>query len=63
MPTTLTRRIVEVPRYATYGRITRLVGLVAEASGMDVGLGELCRITSMNGEQSEIGRASCRERV
>ena len=52
MPTTLARRIVEVPRFATYGRITRLVGLVAEASGMDVGLGELCRITSMNGEQS-----------
>ncbi|MEP6619449.1 MAG: FliI/YscN family ATPase [bacterium] len=52
MPETLAARIVEVPRFATYGRITRLVGLVAEASGMDVGLGELCRITSMNGEQS-----------
>ena len=52
MPGTLAQRIVEVPRFATYGRVTRLVGLVAEASGMDVGLGELCRITSMNGEQS-----------
>lgn len=52
MSMTLAERIVEVPRFATYGRVTRLVGLVAEASGMDVGLGELCRITNMSGEQS-----------
>lgn len=52
MLSTLADRITEVPRFAIYGRVTRLVGLVAEASGMDVGLGELCRITSMNGEQS-----------
>jgi flagellum-specific ATP synthase len=45
-------RLADAPRFATYGRVTRLVGLVAEASGMDVGMGELCRITSMNGEQS-----------
>jgi flagellum-specific ATP synthase len=49
---TITERLVDMPRFASYGRITRLVGLVAEATGMDVGLGELCRITSMSGEQS-----------
>ena len=48
----IAERLVEMPRFASYGRITRLVGLVAEATGMDVGLGELCRITSMSGEQS-----------
>ena len=52
MLSALADRITDVPRFAIYGRVTRLVGLVAEASGMDVGLGELCRITSMNGEQS-----------
>jgi flagellum-specific ATP synthase len=52
MLSTFSERLVDVPRLATYGRITRLVGLVAEASGMDVGLGELCRITSMNEERS-----------
>jgi len=49
---TITERLADMPRFASYGRITRLVGLVAEATGMDVGLGELCRITAMNGEQS-----------
>ncbi|MEO8620362.1 MAG: FliI/YscN family ATPase [bacterium] len=48
----LADRISEMPRLAAFGRITRLVGLVAEASGMDVGMGELCRITSLSGEQS-----------
>lgn len=48
----LADRLADVPRLATHGRVTRLVGLVAEASGMDVGLGELCRITSLNEETS-----------
>ena len=48
----LTERLAELPRLATYGRITRLVGLVAEASGMHVGLGELCRITSLAEDRS-----------
>jgi flagellum-specific ATP synthase len=48
----LAHRASGVPRLATYGRVTRLVGLVVEASGMDVGLGELCRITSMNEDRS-----------
>lgn len=33
-------------RFATYGRVTRVVGLVLEATGLEVGLGSLCRITS-----------------
>ena len=33
-------------RFAAYGRVTRVVGLVLEATGIDVGLGSLCRITS-----------------
>ncbi len=40
------RRIEEVPRFAEYGRVTRVVGLVIEAVGLDVALGELCRILS-----------------
>ena len=33
-------------RFASYGRVTRVVGLVLEATGLEVGLGALCRITS-----------------
>ncbi len=46
---TLMARLEGVPRFATYGRVNRLVGLVIEATGLDVGLGELCRVT--NGAQ------------
>lgn len=42
----------EVPRLETYGKVTRVVGLVIEAAGLDVGLGELCRITALAGERS-----------
>ena len=35
------------------GRVTRVVGLVIEAAGLDVGLGELCRVTSLS---EELGR-------
>ncbi len=48
----LVPRIEAVPRFATYGRTTRVVGLVIEATGLDVPLGELCRITSLSGERS-----------
>ncbi len=34
------------PRFAQYGRVSRVVGLVIEATGLDVALGELCRIQS-----------------
>jgi FliI/YscN family ATPase len=34
------------------GRVTRVVGLVIEAAGIDVGLSELCRVTSLSEEKS-----------
>jgi len=43
----LVDRITEVPRFAAYGRATRVVGLVIEAVGMDVAMGELCRVRSL----------------
>ncbi|MEQ1690782.1 MAG: FliI/YscN family ATPase [Gemmatimonas sp.] len=39
-------------RFATYGRVTRVVGLVLEATGLEVGLGSLCRITSHSRDRS-----------
>jgi FliI/YscN family ATPase len=48
----LTRRIAETPRFARFGRVTRVVGLVIEAIGVDVALGELCRISSLSDEHS-----------
>ncbi|MEO7965496.1 MAG: FliI/YscN family ATPase [Gemmatimonadaceae bacterium] len=52
MPDTLIRRIGEVSRFVRYGRVTRLVGLVVEAIGIDVGVGELCRISSLTDDHS-----------
>ncbi|MFS8637594.1 MAG: FliI/YscN family ATPase [Gemmatimonadota bacterium] len=49
---TLIRRIDQVPRFASYGRVTRVIGLVIEAVGLDPALGELCRISSLNGRHS-----------
>ena len=49
---TLTRRIADAPRFARYGRVTRVVGLVIEAVGVDVALGELCRISSLSDDHS-----------
>lgn len=37
----------DIPRFTRYGRVTRVVGLVIEASGLDTGVGELCRIQSL----------------
>ena len=51
MPETLLNRIAETPRLARYGRVTRVVGLVIEAAGLDTGLGELCRLTSFGDER------------
>jgi FliI/YscN family ATPase len=48
----LTRRLADLPRFATYGRVTRLVGLVIEATGLDVGVGELCRVSSLTDDHS-----------
>jgi FliI/YscN family ATPase len=49
---TLTQRIDTVARFATLGRTTRVVGLVVEATGMDVALGELCRVRSTRGNHT-----------
>jgi FliI/YscN family ATPase len=48
----LLERVERGDRFATYGRVTRVVGLVLEATGVDVGLGSLCRITSHSGDSS-----------
>jgi flagellum-specific ATP synthase len=48
----LARRVADVPRLMRLGRVTRVVGLVIEASGLEVGLGELCRVTSLVDDRS-----------
>jgi flagellum-specific ATP synthase len=49
---TLASRIGDLPRIYRMGRVTRVVGLVIEAIGLDVGLSELCRVTSLSEEKS-----------
>ena len=44
MAEALIQRLTDVPRFATFGRVKRVVGLVIEASGLDVGLGELWQL-------------------
>jgi FliI/YscN family ATPase len=44
--------LADVPQVVSYGKVTRVVGLVIEAAGLDVGLGELCRVTSLSGDRS-----------
>ncbi len=51
---TLLERVEDTPRFAAHGRVTRVVGLVIEAAGMEVGLGELCRVTSLNEQRSTL---------
>ncbi|MGH7504328.1 MAG: EscN/YscN/HrcN family type III secretion system ATPase, partial [Longimicrobiales bacterium] len=45
-------RIASVPRFVAFGRTTRVVGLVVEATGMDVALGELCRISATSAQHT-----------
>lgn len=45
-------RLRSADRFASYGRVTRVVGLVLEATGLEVGLGALCRITSHSRDHS-----------
>ncbi|HEX3865688.1 MAG TPA: FliI/YscN family ATPase [Gemmatimonadaceae bacterium] len=52
LPNRLALRIGDMPRFASLGRVTRVVGLVIEAAGLDVGLSELCRVTSLSEEKS-----------
>lgn len=51
----LERRLTDVPRFIQYGRVVRVTGLVIEAVGVSVGLGDLCRITSQDGQFSALG--------
>ena len=48
----MTDRFESAERFGAYGRVTRVVGLVIEAAGLDVGLGSLCRITSHSRDHS-----------
>jgi flagellum-specific ATP synthase len=48
----LIQRLADVPRFSRLGRVTRVVGLVIEAVGLEVGVGELCRITSLTSDRS-----------
>ncbi|GLC25365.1 FliI/YscN family ATPase [Roseisolibacter agri] len=50
--TALLASLAGVPQVVSYGKVTRVVGLVIEATGLDVGLGELCRVTSLSGDRS-----------
>ena len=45
-------RLESVEPFATYGRVVRVVGLVLEATGLDAGLGALCRVTSHSRDRS-----------
>ncbi len=49
---TMQGRLETVPRFAMLGRTTRVVGLVVEATGMDVALGELCRVRAIRGQHT-----------
>jgi len=46
----LTKRMEPASRFAQYGRVTRVVGLVIEAVGIDVAVGELCQIRSLSND-------------
>ncbi|HEV2641370.1 MAG TPA: flagellum-specific ATP synthase FliI, partial [Candidatus Elarobacter sp.] len=49
---TLLHHVAEAPRFDRFGRVTRVIGLVIEATGIDVGVGELCRVTSLTDDRS-----------
>lgn len=48
----LVHSVHATPRFGHFGRVTRVVGLVIEATGVDVGVGELCRVTSLTDDRS-----------
>jgi flagellum-specific ATP synthase len=54
----LLARLETVPRFTSYGRVTRLVGLVIEATGLNTGVGELCRIQSLSGEHTVLAEVA-----
>lgn len=42
-------RLGDVPRLGHHGRVSRVVGLVMEATGLDVPLGSICRVRPLSG--------------
>jgi FliI/YscN family ATPase len=48
----LLARVPSASRFDRFGRVTRVVGLVIEATGVDVSVGELCRVTSLADDRS-----------
>jgi FliI/YscN family ATPase len=48
----LRRSVESTPRFAHFGRVTRVVGLVIEAVGLDAAMGELCEIRNLSGDSS-----------
>jgi FliI/YscN family ATPase len=48
----LSRRIADMPRLQTFGRVARIIGLAIEVSGLEMGLGELARITNTHDARS-----------
>ncbi|MDH3223829.1 MAG: FliI/YscN family ATPase [Gemmatimonadota bacterium] len=48
----LLNRVRRVPRLVLYGRATKIVGLVVEAVGLEVAMGDLCRIRGTRGGRS-----------
>jgi len=42
-------RIGTVPRYVVCGRVKRIVGLVIEAAGVDAAVGDICRVSTLDG--------------
>lgn len=48
----LHERITDVPRLRPLGRVTRIVGLVMEATGLELGMGALCRVTNSSDDRS-----------
>ncbi len=48
----LVAKLDGVERFTRHGRVSRVVGLVIEATGLDTGVGELCRIQSLDGEHT-----------
>ena len=48
-------RVGRLPRYVPCGRVTRIVGLVMEASGVEAAVGDLCRISTIDGRNEVEG--------
>lgn len=48
-------RIRSVPRYITCGRVKRVVGLVMEATGVEAAVGDICRVSALDGKSGVDG--------